>query len=73
MAKFCVYTAYFVCYVVSMCLCVCRTNPITWTGQEMLLVPCEQPFEQLKNVQLLYQGEDEEEDEDEYTDEITLL
>ena len=41
----------------------------------MLLVPCEQPFEQLKNVQLLYQvdEEDEEEDEDEYSNEITLL
>ena len=49
---------------------------MTWAGQEMLLVPCEQPFEQLKSVQLLCQREDEEEDdeeEEEYTNELTLL
>lgn len=59
--------------VVCTCLHVCGTNPITWSRQEMLLVPCKQPFEQLKSVQLLYQEDEEEEDEDEYTDEIALL
>lgn len=53
------------------CVCVHRTNPVTWSGQEMLLVPCEQSPEQLKSVQLLYQEEDEDED---YEDnELTLL
>ncbi|KAL5457707.1 hypothetical protein EMCRGX_G034994 [Ephydatia muelleri] len=48
-----------------------RTNPITWSGQEMLILPCEQ-ISTREWYKGLYRDE-EDEDEDEDKEEVTLL
>lgn len=36
-----------------------KVNPITWTGQEVLLLSCEQTSQQLSDINQLYENDEE--------------
>ena len=59
----CRYTIGILYYFPSCLFFLHRVNPITWTGQELLLVPCEQGS--MESVAQLYKSNDDEEEEEE--------
>ena len=58
----CRYTIGILYYFPSCLFFLHRVNPITWTGQELLLVPCEQGS--MESVAQLYKSNDDEEEEE---------